>query len=348
MKVVIVGGGFCGVSVAKKLDRSPDIETVLIDQKEYFEYYPNLHKIITKPAYLKKLQVPYNSILKNTTILTEKVLTIASKYVKTQQQKILYDYLVIATGIDYPILLENTQNVHVLKNGSDALEIAKKIQQSTHLLIVGGGVIGTEIAGEIITKHSTKKVTFVHSHQHLIERTSSDAWEYAEEFLTKNGVTFYFSEKIISQKEGVFLTNYNHHIFADLCIFCTGIQPNPSFMHGFEQECYSKQKFLVVNKYLQLKGYPHIFVGGDINDVDIEKTGHNAKVQGKNIAKNIINIHKEKPLEPFKKPHPIIIIGLGDLRGIIYLKRVIVGLMIPGIIKWFIEKLTIIGLKKRW
>jgi NADH dehydrogenase FAD-containing subunit len=236
----------------------------------------------------------------------------------------------------------------VLKTGDDATRIANEIQRHTHVLIVGGGIIGTEIAAEIITKHPNKKVTIVHAHQHVIERTSPDAWEYAEEFLAKNGVTFFFSEKVISQTDGVFITDSNHHISADLCIFCTGIQSNPSYMQGFEKECFSQKNFLAVNKYLQLKDHPNIFVGGDINDVDIEKTGHNAKVQGINIAKNIINIKKEKPVEPFKKPYPIVIIGLGDWRGIIYLKRVIVGLMIPGIIKWFVEKLTIIGLKKRW
>jgi NADH dehydrogenase FAD-containing subunit len=212
---------------------------------------------------------------------------------------------------------------------------------------VGGGIIGTEIAGEIVTKNPEKKVTIVHAHPHLLERTDSDAWEYAERFLRKKGVTFFFSEKVISQKAGIFQTDKNHHIPADLCIWCTGIQSNPSYMQGFEQECFSEQNALVVNEFLQLIGHPDIFVGGDINNVDVEKTAHNAKIQGKNIAKNIHNIHQHKPLKTYKKPHRLLVIGLGDWRGIIYMNRVIVGLMIPGIIKWLVEKLTMIQLKMR-
>jgi NADH oxidase (H2O2-forming) len=189
VKVVIIGGGFCGVLIAKKLEKLNHIETVLIDKKSYFEYQPGLHKVIFKLSYISKLRVDYVSFLKNTRVIIANVEKVTSNHVQTSKRRISFDILVISTGVDYPIFLENKKNVHVLKNGEGALEIARKIENAGHVLIVGGGVIGTEIAGEIVTKMPHKKLTIVHSHKRVLKRIPYDASIYTIRFLRKMGLT---------------------------------------------------------------------------------------------------------------------------------------------------------------
>jgi len=337
MKVVIVGGGFCGVFIAKYLEKTKNIETTLIDSKSYYEYQPSLHKVLFKPSLIEKLRKEYTAFLHKTDIIVDTIREITPQHVKTNKGTIKYDVLVIATGIEYPIFLDNKKNVYVLKNGKQACEIAEKIQNAYHILIVGGGVIGTEITGEIITKAPQKKLTFIHPRNHILERLPSDASDYSIDFFKKNNVKLIFGEKIASHKEQTYITTKNREIKADLCIWCTGIKTNPAFMKKFSDSCFTDRKALKVDDYLQLEGYPNIFVGGDISNVKEEKNARKAELHAKIIAKNIKRLLKQKPLIKYKSGRSPMVISLGDWRGLIIYKYVFPGLIAPGILKYLIQ-----------
>lgn len=337
MKVVIIGGGFCGVLVAKKLENIDFINTVLVDKKSYFEYQPSLPKVIFKPSSINKLKREYNSFLKKTDIITGKIKKITSKHVITSKKKVDYDFLVISTGIDYPIFLDNKENVYIIKNGEESLLLADKIKDSNNILIAGGGVIGTEIAGEIVTNLPQKKLTIIHSHDRLLERNPNDASYYAQKFLKKKGVEIILGEKVVSNINGRFFTNKNKTIHANLCIWCAGIKCNPDFMKEFPSQCFSKRNSLKVNKHLQLEGFSNIFVGGDISNIKEEKTARKAEIHAKIIVKNIKRLFMNRSLVEYRSGHSPMVISLGDWRGIILYKYVFPGLFIPGILKWLIQ-----------
>ncbi|MFX0137345.1 MAG: NAD(P)/FAD-dependent oxidoreductase [Candidatus Hodarchaeota archaeon] len=337
MKVAIIGGGFCGVLIAKKLEKIKDIQTVLIDNKSYFEYQPSLHKVVFKPEYINKIRRDYTSFLKNTEIIIRSVKKVTSQQIITSKEKINFDILIISTGIDYPIFLENEENVHVLKNGAESLQISKKIRYAKHILIVGGGLIGTEFAGEIVTKLPNKSVTIIHPHNKILERIPHDAAYYTQKFFEKNRVKFIFGEKVISHINGTYFTNNKREIYADLCIWCAGIKCNPYFMKEFPDKCFSEINALKVNNYLQLDGFSNIFIGGDINNIKEEKTARKAELHAKIIVKNIKRMLTSQPLLPYKSGRSPMIISLGDWRGIILYKYVFPGLFIPGILKWLIQ-----------
>jgi NADH dehydrogenase FAD-containing subunit len=267
MKVVILGGGFCGVLIAKEIEKDKNISTTLIDKKSYFEYQPSLHKVIFKPSYLLKLRKEYSSFLKYTNIVIERVKKVTKNYIETHNNKIYFDILVISTGIDYPIFLKNKENVHILKDGDEVLEISKKIRNSCHILIVGGGIIGTEVAGELIEKFPNKEITIIHSRDQFLNRLPIDSSEYAFNYFIKNGVEIIFEDKVIKNKNGIFITEKGRKINADLCIWCAGIKYNPYFMNNFSDLCFSKKNALNVNDYLQLNGFKNIFVGGDLTSL---------------------------------------------------------------------------------
>lgn len=334
MHVGILGGGFCGSFIAKYLDTQQGIETTLIDKKPYFEYSPGLHKVITKPTLLKRYRQPYTSFLTNTEIITDEIKSVTKDMVTTKHQEFFFDYLVICTGIEYPIFLKNTNNVHVLKRGEDALAIAEKLRTAESILIIGGGLIGTEIAGELVTKTPKKELTIVHLKEGLLERNQPDASYFAKKFLQKNNATIIFKEKIIEHHQKKYFTDKQKKIHADLGLWCAGIHIDPWFLNGFSSESFTPKKAIKVNHHLQMISYPHIFVGGDINNVQEEKTGLNAEHQGKIIAKNLIRIHQKKPLLSYHPHQAFQVISLGDYAGIIqYHKTVLNGLLLPGIAK---------------
>jgi len=347
MNVVVVGGGFCGSFIAKRLQDSPKIKTTLIDKHPFFEYKPNLHQILTRKKGLSNIQIPYTSFLHSTRILTEPVLHITETLVMTENQTIPYDYLVITSGIDYPILLNNSNDIYVLQEGETVNTLSKKLREVEKVLIVGGGIIGCEIAGELAFSSHQFKVTLVHSKDRLMERNSRKASDYAFSILKNAGCTIIRNEKIIKKENHTYTTNKNRNIPADICIWCTGIKPNPSFMYDFPDDCFTEDRFLQVNTYLQLKNYHHIFVGGDLASIPEEKTARKAEFHAHIIETNIKRSIQKKPLLAYhSKPTPMII-SLGSRHGIIQLNKAITGVLPANAIKNVIQHWIFNQLKKR-
>ena len=337
MRIVILGGGFCGAIIAKKLDTCRKLEITLIDQKNYFEYTPSIHKVVSCPSYLDKITVPYSHFLKNVRVIIDNIVHVTPTFVKTEKKKIDFDYLVVSTGIDYPIMLENKENVFVLKNGNEAAEMSTKLLKANSIIIIGGGLIGIEIAGELITKTKNKKINIVHSHNRLLERNPVKASSHAQKFLEKHGINIIFNEKVIRHEDQSFLTDKKRCIEAEVGIWCAGIHFNPWFMKGFNDSILTDKKALKVNQYLQLTGYNHIFVGGDINNIREEKTAQNAERHAHVIVKNIKRLLKKQSLIKYHRMNNPLVISLGNRDGIMIVSQFVFKGTLPSKLKRLIE-----------
>ena len=337
MRIVILGGGFCGALIAKKLDSSRKLEITLIDKKNYFEYTPSIHKVVSCPSYLDKITVPYSHFLKNVRVIIDNVVHVTPTCVETEKKKIGFDYLVVSTGIDYPIMLENDENVFVLKNGNEAADMSTKMSKADSIIIIGGGLIGVEIAGELITKTKNKKINIVHSHKRLLERNPVKASSYAQKCLEKHGINIIFNEKVIRHEDQSFLTDKKRCVEAEAGIWCAGVHFKPWFMNGFNDSIFTDKKSLKVNQYLQLKGYNHIFVGGDINNIREEKTAQNAERHASLIVKNIKRLLDKKTLIAYQQRKIPLVISLGDHDGIMTFSRFVITGFLPSIVKRLIE-----------
>ncbi|MFW5915737.1 MAG: FAD-dependent oxidoreductase, partial [Planctomycetota bacterium] len=166
--VVIVGGGFCGAMIARQLDSHPAVNLTLIDSSSSHEYIPGITRIPFKAGVADRLKVPYRSFLPHTCVLKGTVTAIRARSVSVGSEDIAFDLCVIATGTFQPVQLRNAQNVHTLQRVSDALQIRAEMADAEHVLVVGGGLVGTEFAAEIATRASEKKVTVVHSRGRLL------------------------------------------------------------------------------------------------------------------------------------------------------------------------------------
>lgn len=344
MKIVILGGGFCGALIAKKLDAARELEIILIEKKHYFDYSPSIHKVVIHPSYLRKVIVPYYSFLEHVHIIIDNVIKVTPTYIETKKNKIGYDYLIISTGIDYPIMLKNKENVFVLKYASDAVDMSTKILNVDNLLIIGGGLIGVEIAAELVTQTKNKQISIVHSHDRLLERNPIKASQYAQRFLEKHDVNIVFNEKVIRHENHSFLTDKNKSIEAEMGIWCAGIRFDPWFMKGFTDSIFTDQKALKVNQYLQLKGYNNIFVGGDINNIREEKTAQNAERQASLIVKNIKRLLKKQSLIKYNRRNSPLVISLGNHDGITIFSQFVFKGFLSSVLKkliewWFVGKL---------
>ena len=343
MKIVILGGGFCGALVAKALDRRKDLEVILIDKKEYFEYTPSIWKLLTNPSYHKKIIVPYKQFLKRTRIITDPVVQVTPDLVETEQESITFDHLVLSTGIVYPIFLKNTTNVFTVKSGTEVAQHSKKVAKAKTILIIGGGLIGTEVAGELATQTPEKHIILVHPNDRLLERNTKSVSYYAKKFLEERDVQIIFGEKVIDHQNGFFVTDTKRRIKTDLGIWCAGIKSDPWYMKKFPASVFTEKKALKVGQSLQLEGYPNIFVGGDITGTPEEKTAACADRHAHLISMNIIRALQHKPLIKYKPISEPMVISLGKRDGILTYPPFMFPGFIPSFIKLAVEK---IGVKR--
>ncbi|MBX9770557.1 MAG: NAD(P)/FAD-dependent oxidoreductase [Candidatus Obscuribacterales bacterium] len=168
-RVVILGGGFAGIEVAKSLRLAP-VDITLIDRNNYHLFQPLLYQVAMAGLSSTEIVYPIRSIFskqKNVEVLLAQVSSIDldNKVVKITDGEVGYDYLIIATGAQTSYFghPEWAQVTLGLKDIDDALEIRRRVllafeaaerepdpvkqKQLLTFVIIGGGPTGVELAG---------------------------------------------------------------------------------------------------------------------------------------------------------------------------------------------------------
>ncbi|MFA5857020.1 MAG: FAD-dependent oxidoreductase [Candidatus Pacearchaeota archaeon] len=333
-RVVIVGGGFAGSYIAKNLENSFNV--TLIDNKDFFEFTPSILRTLVEPSHILKIILYHKLYLKKTYVINGNVTSFDKTHVIINKLKIPYDYLVIASGSKYIAPIKD-ENIIMTSRSKDIRDSYNKLKKSKNILIVGGGLVGVELASEIATKFKDKEIGLIDSNDRLISRNPLKASKYVEKFLKKHKVKLILGEKLIEFKKGSYLTDKNKKINADLVYICTGIIPNSEFIQKTNKYYLDEKNFLIVNEFLQINN-KNIFGAGDIINIKEEKTAQNAEEHAKIIVKNIIRIEKNKSLKKYKSKPRIIALSLGKYNGLLIYKNFFIKGLIPAIIKSYIEK----------
>jgi NADH dehydrogenase FAD-containing subunit len=202
-KVVVIGGGFAGSTISKSLmDKS---SVTLVDTQDFFEYTPSILRTIVEPDYYKKINSKHKSYLPKAEIIVGHVKSINENQITLMNgNKIDFDYLVIASGSSYAMPIKE-QDTFFANRVKHLLEAYKKIQKSNKISIVGGGVVGVELASELCTHYKDKEITLIHSNSNLMERNNKKTSDYVKYFLEKHGVKLIFNEKILKKEINSYL-----------------------------------------------------------------------------------------------------------------------------------------------
>lgn len=334
-RVVIIGGGFAGSYIARNLEN--EFEVVLIDTKDYFEFTPGILRTIVEPRHIKKVQVLHGAYLKRTRIIVGHVTVVSPKEVIVNKEKVPFDYLVISSGSKYSVPIKE-QNVVSATRASHLMQYYERLCQSQEVLIVGGGLVGVELAAEIASHYKGKKITIIHAKEKLIERNPEKASKYAEKFLRKKGVEIIFNERVVRKEKEFYKTDKGKKLKADLVFLCTGIVPNFEFLTKHFKKILNEHHQVRVNSSLQVNGWTNIFAAGDINDIAQEKTAQNAKYQAKVVAENIRLLEENNSLENFNAKQTPMVISLGKSHGILVYKNFVWSGLLPGFMKTIVEK----------
>ena len=178
-KIIIIGGGFAGAYCARKLEK--DFDVTLIDTKDYFEFTPSVLRTLIESEHAGKIEVCHQKYLLRAFVVRDEVISITEHDVKTTSKKLPYDYLIIATGSRYNVPIKE-KNMIITDRGEELRKYSQKLREANTILIIGGGLVGVELAAEIITAYPDKKIKLVHAHAELIERNPGKSRKYAQRY----------------------------------------------------------------------------------------------------------------------------------------------------------------------
>src|ERR1700719_813773 len=196
-KVVIVGAGFAGLTAAQRLARLP-VQVTIIDRKNHHTFQPLLYQVATAGLSPSEIAAPIRSILRgrdNVEVLLGEVtgFDLARRLVETPEQKIPYDYLIVAAGASHAYFGHDDWEPFApgLKTIENALEIRRRVLLAFELaerqasagevtyplnfVVVGGGPTGEELAGTLAEirrdalAHDFRSIDPRLTHIHLIE-----------------------------------------------------------------------------------------------------------------------------------------------------------------------------------
>jgi NADH dehydrogenase FAD-containing subunit len=228
--------------------------------------------------------------------------------------QISFDYLVLATGSTYTSQFKST-DTSTLYRYSQLDKETKELQDAKSILIIGGGLVGCELASEVARTYDgirfpKKKITLVESNHSLVRRSTPKQQENAAQYLEKLGVEVVLHERVIhfddiEVNDGAYIgTSGKRYTGYDKVFYATGTKPASEILLRDTDEfanCTDCNGRICVKPSLQVDHwlYQHVFAGGDVTNVKEEKTGYAATLAGVVIARNICRLEKGK--DPIKQ-----------------------------------------------
>ncbi|MCK6692497.1 MAG: NAD(P)/FAD-dependent oxidoreductase [Thermoanaerobaculia bacterium] len=386
-RVVIVGGGFGGLTLARKLAKS-DFQVVLIDKNNYHQFQPLFYQVAMAGLEPSSIVFPLRKVFqknKNVFVRVTKVVAVVPERneIESEIGNLRYDYLVLAIGADTNWYGNERVRAHAIpmKSVSEALFLrnsifedyekavtadnAERRQRFLDIVIVGGGPTGVEVAGSLaeMKRHIVPKdyldlnrdeinIHLVHGDPRLLNTMSPEASAAAEKFLQELGVQLWL-DKVVTDYDGENVRiNDGSNIRADKVIWAAGVTGNT--LGGLPATSMVRGNRLKVNAFNQVEGFENVFAIGDIawQTEEAWPNGHPqvaqvALQQAKCLAENLRRLQQGKTLEPFRYR------DLGSM-ATIGRNRAVVDLpfwRFQGAFAWFVwlfvHLFSILGLKNK-
>jgi NADH dehydrogenase len=338
-KVVIIGGGFAGIQLAKNLDEQY-FDVLLIDKINHHQFQPLFYQVATSQIEPSSISFPLRNLFKrkkNVEIRLAEVESInqEEKNIETSIGKFNYDILVIAMGCTTNFFGNKNieSNAFTLKSTYDAIQIRNHILQTfediisasakekdalMNLVIVGAGPTGVELAGSfaeikafILPKDypridfSQFNITLVEGSKYTLSNMSDNARKASEEYLLKMGVHVK-KEVFVQNYDGETLTlSNNETIKSKTVIWAAGVTANT--IKGLPKEAIAYGNRIKVDRTNKVESCQHIYAIGDIcyMETPLYAKGHpqvaNVAInQAKLLGKNLKAIVQGKETKPYE------------------------------------------------
>jgi NADH:ubiquinone reductase (H+-translocating) len=338
-KVIVVGGGFAGIQVIRKLDPAY-FDVLLIDKLNHHQFQPLFYQVATSQLEPSSISFPLRNIFKrspNVQIRLAEVLNVevANNFVKTTIGGFHYDILIIAIGCTTNFFGNKnlSENTFTLKTTHEAIAIRNHILETfekiisanetekeslNNLVIVGAGPTGVELAGAfaeikkfILPKDypridfSRFKIILIEGSKNTLNTMSEFARRASNKYLNDLGISVY-TNTIVKDYDGNTLSlNDGTTIATKTVIWAAGVIGNS--LQGIPTQALLPNNRMVVNRINQVKDCTNVYAVGDIAmmETPLYPKGHpqvaNVAInQAKNLARNLKRMANGKQTKDYE------------------------------------------------
>lgn len=300
-KIIIVGAGFAGLALLRKLKNRP-FDITLIDKNNYFTFQPLLYQVSMGGLGPDAIAYPIRKILRKHRNVTFRMCNLTHVHaeqntIETTIGQFTYDYLMICAGAITNFFgnAELQKNCQTLKSVNEALDLRsdilqeferalslkkkESIEKTLNFIIVGGGPTGVELAGAIaemkahVLPHDYKEIDKKLMHVHLVESGGEVLSMFSEslrlkaiESLQKMGVQVWLNTKLLSYDGHVARLSNGMELPTYTVIWAAGVRG--SMIYGLASESFTRNGRLLTDRKNLVKGYQNIFALGDIAFVE--------------------------------------------------------------------------------
>ena len=235
MKVVIIGSGPAGIVASHLIKKlRPDANVSLISKEECIVVRCSEVYAIAGEVEIERIIKPDEVITRSgVEFVRDEVVEVDVENRKVKSKggrEFEYDYLIFATGsrpFKPPIPGAELGNVFTLRTAEDTRRIKQAIQDINELVIVGGGMIGVELASLLCNK---LKVTLIEAAPHLLYSAYDDEFcEIVENKLREAGIEVLVGKKVEEMRGSEKVESVRvdgREIKADAVILATGVRAN--------------------------------------------------------------------------------------------------------------------------
>jgi NADH:ubiquinone reductase (H+-translocating) len=386
-RIVIVGCGFAGLTLAKKL-KNKGYQVVILDKHNYHQFPPLFYQVASAGLEESSILFPLRKIFQHfkdfhLRKVEVKSVSAARNTLVTSSGEIEYDYLVLAHGATnnyfgsaqmqkYSRGMKTIAEVLDLRNSllmnfENALtaQNAEEREMLMTIVIIGGGPSGVEIAGALAEmnkyvlskdypefKEIRAKIYLIEALDRVLSSMSEQSSDKARSFLEKMGVQVLTKTRATGCNEKTVFIDPGKSISTGMIIWTAGIEGNS--VEGLNADSFSRSSRIKVDSYNKVSGYSNIFAIGDISlqTEEAYPMGHPqvaqvAIQQAQLLADNLGRMKKNKPLKKFKYKDLGTMATVGRHLAVVELP----SLRFQGIFAWFVwmfvHLMSIIGVKNK-
>ncbi|KAH7927289.1 FAD/NAD(P)-binding domain-containing protein [Leucogyrophana mollusca] len=334
--IVIIGAGFAGTAIANGLSAKLDprkYNLILINPRSYgITMVAGARMVVSGEQKLEEISfVKLDKLFVNGNGETKVgVVTSIEKtpggrggaIVLASGERVTYEVLVLASGSawDRPLNFPAAEadvipHITAWRN---------KFANATNVVLVGGGAVGIELAGELRDSYPNQKVTIVQGDKQLLNSTYSSSFrDGMTKRLRARGVEIVFDDFVddIPPEGSLGVTTRRGKRIekADLVLYTRGPRPNTDFINSLGSDSLNGRGYVKVKPTLQLLAHPDIFAAGDIIEWKEQKQAAKTHGHASVVVANVLAYLSGKPVtKPYKGSFEMMVITNGKSGGMAY------------------------------
>lgn len=298
MKLVILGGGFGGLRLARKLNNKKGIDITLIDRHNYHQFQPLFYQVATAGLDASNISFPLRKVFQNSRNV--KIRLAEVQQIKTAQKTVVtsigdfeYDALVIAMGADTNFFgnANLTEYAFPMKSTVEALQIRnsllnnfeeatiekdpQKLESYMNIVVVGGGPTGVELSGAIADMKrfqlpkdypeidfSKMKIFLLEGSPKVLGAMSEKSSTGSRTYLENLGVTV-LTNSLLQDYDGEKITlKDGSSIYSRMVIWAAGIKGN--IPEGIHADLIARGNRIKTDRHCRVQGFTDIYAVGDV------------------------------------------------------------------------------------